>query len=271
MKYKMIVSDYDRTLADDFCPISEANIKAIHEYIDAGGRFHIATGRMLASSIGKAIALGLKGEIITYQGAATYDIETRKLLSELYIENELAIQLVKFAEYLGCFVQAYDRNGNNYYVAKDNEHTRFYANYCGVPPTIVNMPLSQYLSMSKINVIKIVLMEHEDLISDRIKAFKNNFKGIVNIERSHPKFMEIININASKGNAVKALHEKYGILREEVMCFGDAINDNSMIEYAGFGVAVGNAMEETKSVSDYVCEKCTEDGVAKTINNFAYN
>ena len=46
---------------------------------------------------------------------------------------------------------------------------------------------------------------------------------------------------------------------------GDSENDNSMIEYAGLGIAMGNAMDVTKAVANYVCDTNNNNGVAKVI------
>ena len=67
---------------------------------------------------------------------------------------------------------------------------------------------------------------------------------------------------------MKALGEHLGIQREEIICIGDAGNDLDMIEYAGLGVAMGNAFEEVKAAADYITGSNEEDGVAQVIEKF---
>ena len=62
--------------------------------------------------------------------------------------------------------------------------------------------------------------------------------------------------------------EMKGLKPEQVMAFGDGENDTEMIEYAGFGVAMGNACAEAKAAADYVAPGNDEEGVAKTIEQF---
>ena len=50
---------------------------------------------------------------------------------------------------------------------------------------------------------------------------------------------------------------------------GDSENDNEMLRYAGTGVAMGNALEETKAASDYVTDDCDDEGVAHALAHFA--
>ena len=58
---------------------------------------------------------------------------------------------------------------------------------------------------------------------------------------------------------------------EEVICVGDAGNDKHMIEYAGLGVAMGNATDDIKNIANYVTSTNDEDGVAHVIDKFILN
>ena len=62
--------------------------------------------------------------------------------------------------------------------------------------------------------------------------------------------------------------ERYGIRREEVMAFGDGGNDIEMIEYAGIGVAMGNAVPQVKSAADYITADNDHDGVGLAVEKF---
>lgn len=48
---------------------------------------------------------------------------------------------------------------------------------------------------------------------------------------------------------------------EDVVAFGDSMNDMEMIEYAGLGIAMGNAIEPLKRVADFVTDPIDQDGV----------
>ncbi|STQ78024.1 Phosphatase YidA [Hafnia alvei] len=58
------------------------------------------------------------------------------------------------------------------------------------------------------------------------------------------------------------------IPRENVMCIGDHGNDLAMVEYAGVGVAMGNAEPAIKDAAQFVTTTNQEDGVAVAINKF---
>ena len=61
---------------------------------------------------------------------------------------------------------------------------------------------------------------------------------------------------------------KLGIEAENVIAFGDGENDRSIIEYAGIGVAMGNAVQEILDIADEVTNTNNEDGIAEMLNRF---
>ena len=55
----------------------------------------------------------------------------------------------------------------------------------------------------------------------------------------------------------------WGIKPEEIVAFGDDLNDIDMLGYAGVGVVMDNALEQVKTVADYICDTNDNDGLAK--------
>jgi Cof subfamily protein (haloacid dehalogenase superfamily) len=90
----------------------------------------------------------------------------------------------------------------------------------------------------------------------------------VNCHTSQPHLMEFVDAGASKGLALAAVGMAYGIKREEMIAVGDGYNDVSMLEYAGLGVAMGNAPEEIKALCQYTTLSNDEDGVAAVIEKY---
>jgi Cof subfamily protein (haloacid dehalogenase superfamily) len=94
------------------------------------------------------------------------------------------------------------------------------------------------------------------------------FGDRLNIYTSKPTYLEVMNIAASKVNAVKFIIERYGIQPEEVIAIGDNFNDKDMIAFAGTGVAMGNAPDEVKKAADYVTDTNNNEGVSKAVSRF---
>ncbi len=112
------------------------------------------------------------------------------------------------------------------------------------------------------NVAEIIAIEKE-LIA--------KYNSELNIYKSQPRYLEVMNKQASKTNAIKLIIAKYGIQQDEIIAIGDNYNDKSMIEFAGMGIAMGNAPDEIKKVADDITDTNNNDGVAKALKKLFHN
>lgn len=88
------------------------------------------------------------------------------------------------------------------------------------------------------------------------------------ITRWSPFGIDVISKTGGKVTGIKKMLELYNIRQDEVIAFGDGENDMEMLEFAGIGVAMGNAEEEVKAVADYVTADIDDDGVLKALQHF---
>lgn len=86
--------------------------------------------------------------------------------------------------------------------------------------------------------------------------------------RWHPMGIDILAKDGGKGTGIRAVMERYGLRREELIAFGDGENDMSMLELAGIGVAMGNGDQAVKAMADYVTGPVEEDGVSQALRHF---
>ena len=114
---------------------------------------------------------------------------------------------------------------------------------------------------------KILIAGDPDLIMDIEPKLLALHAGKLNIYKSQPAYLELMNLQASKTKAIEFLLNKYNIYREEIIAIGDNYNDKGMIEFAGMGVAMGNAPDDIKMVANYVTDTNNNDGVAKALNH----
>ncbi len=101
-----------------------------------------------------------------------------------------------------------------------------------------------------------------------ILGLKKKYSDKYDICDHHGKLLELIPKGLSKQSAMKVLLKRLNIGREDTYAFGDSDNDIPMIEYAGVGVAMGNACEVCKNASDYVTNDLADDGVYKALMHF---
>ena len=124
------------------------------------------------------------------------------------------------------------------------------------------------LDFTKLN--KILAINYDaNFIDSLIEELREKYPQIY-VVKSYKYFCEIANKNATKGNAIKFLAEKYGITTDEVLAIGDQNNDIEMVVTAGVGVAMGNGTEEIKSKADYITDTVLNNGFVKAIDKFVW-
>ena len=255
MKYKLIASDFDGTIYTSDYKIADGTKEAMKEYMDKGGKIVISTGRLYASIKKQMLEMGLnKGEVIVYQGSGVYDVATECLR---FIDDREGFYGLMYYE-------------GKCYVPERNMLIDFFLSILKVDDTVVTgMRMSEYIAKNAIKPTKILLLSLPDKQGDIADECREKFSEYLTFSRANEILVEVVNKDASKGNALRYVAEEmYGLTRDEVIAIGDAENDISMIEYAGLGVAMGNAMDELKAVADLVTVTNDESGVAKIIREY---
>ncbi|MEG0369147.1 MAG: HAD-IIB family hydrolase, partial [Hungatella sp.] len=88
------------------------------------------------------------------------------------------------------------------------------------------------------------------------------------VYRSEPYFLEILPKGIDKAQSLARLLNILGLNQEQMIACGDGYNDLSMIQYAGLGVAMENAVFSVRTVADYVTLSNDADGVALVVEKF---
>ena len=86
--------------------------------------------------------------------------------------------------------------------------------------------------------------------------------------RWHPDFVDLIPADGGKNRGMERMLHHYGLTRSQSIAFGDGGNDIDMLRYAGIGVAMGNATDETKQAADYVTGSVDDGGIAQALRHF---
>ena len=85
------------------------------------------------------------------------------------------------------------------------------------------------------------------------------------LPRWHPYFTDIVAHDNSKAHGMEVICQHFGIQQEETIAFGDGANDIEMLEWAGIGVAMGNAADEVKKHADRVTTDVDNEGIENAI------
>lgn len=265
MQYRLIVSDFDGTLRRTEGGISDGNIRAISEYVEAGGVFALCTGRMASSIRPYAKELGLKGLLAAYQGAIIEDIESGKTVRDMRIPCEKAAEICRRLESRDYHIHVYD--GDKFWSNKADGLLREYERICGVKAEIAP-DITGTVARERIRPHKVLVMCPPE---ERDKAYafaKKEFGGELYVTTSSEFLVEIVRRGSDKGGALEYLSEHYSIPLSQSVAIGDNINDLPMIRKAGLGVAVENGEKELKEAAGFITRTCDEDGVAYVIRKF---
>nr|WP_041484314.1 Cof-type HAD-IIB family hydrolase [Desulfitobacterium metallireducens] len=256
--------DMDDTLLREDWTISERTVQAIRQAQGKGVYVTIATGRMPASVRPYAQQLELDVPVITYNGAMVQEALSEKVLYRKVIPIETAQNIINWLLLKEVHFQVYLKD--QVFVEEMNEWSRSYERATRVP--IIETNLQERLALEKEGVEKILLFGEPEILKGWDDKFNLQYEGKIRTTKSKPNFLELIHSEVSKGVALSSLAKRLGVKQEEVLAVGDSLNDLEMIQYAGMGVAMGNARQEVKEVANVVTSTNQEDGVAKAIERY---
>lgn len=274
MKYKMVCIDVDGTLMGHRRVISEESKGVLIDAHKKGVEIVITTGRPYNNAEGISRNVGVKSPVIAANGAIIREKETGKVVYSCPLSENSCKSILEVVKKYKVVAQFYTENRifcNTFIGALfDRIFTSRGARkelLMSVKWVKTRRNLLRLFSIHKDEFLKCVVISVDE---KKIKAVREEILNIDSLDcfRSGKYALEIITKGVSKGNAVKILSEYLGYSREEIICIGDNENDISMINYAGLGVAMGNAINEVKEIADYVTDSNVNDGVAKAVRKF---
>lgn len=105
-------------------------------------------------------------------------------------------------------------------------------------------------------------------VSDKERELLDSILDECSITSWFKTGIDIMPKEGGKSAGMKKYLEKYNISQDETMAFGDGENDMPMLQFAGIGVAMGNASDSVKEIADYVTDKSIDDGIMKALIHF---
>lgn len=265
MRYKMIVTDLDDTLLTKDKRVSEKNLDYIQKAREKGCIFAIATGRLYSSAHIYAKDIGDDISIAALNGAYTV-FKNEEVLVDIKLNYSQIKEIEKIAEKYNQFYYFYDSH-NVYANEKDERNYNRYFPRSRDPVKLYHYKNLSELENDDIPIYKSFYITTNRAELDKIEREIEDIGNII-VTSSSRNNIEINRYGATKGNAVEALANKYGINRDEIITIGDNRNDLSMLEYAGLGIAVSNASQDIQNFADYVTVSNEEDAIAKVIEEF---
>ncbi len=263
MRIRLVAIDLDGTLVNDRLEMDPRDVAAVKAATAAGVTVVLATGRMFKSSLRYAGPLGLTGPIINYQGAVVREIASGDVWYRCELTMPMQQRVLAFAEPRDWHVNAHV--DERVYTARARPEADLYARVAMVPYEVVG-PLSKWVKQDSTKMV-LVDLDPAD-VPKRIAELTAWMGDVGRVTRSLDWFVEVINPQVSKSRALALVADRLGIAQAEVCAIGDNLNDQDMVSWAGFGVAMGNAPEALKAGAKYVTGPIGEAGVAQVIERF---
>ena len=281
---KVIASDMDGTLLGDSHRLDQETLNAIQKAQKQGIRFMLATGR---NYDGAMDALGDLAEQLTCDYLLGSGAEVRNPQKEIVSRKQMDKALCKeiydkVRQYPVSVIFCTD--GKDYQVGTPEEVAEgmlvhlelFYENltreeilksdsYRNMKEKTCVLRDFEELEEQDVPIFKLFIFSKDVEMLGEIKKELETDDRIA-VASSFATNLEITDIRAQKGPVLKEYIESLGYKMEEVMVFGDSLNDYSMLEMDfGATVAMENADPEVKAVAKYVTKANTEHGVAYAI------
>ncbi len=261
MKHKLLVIDVDGTLLNSNKEISKRTLYTLRNVQQTGVKIVIASGRPTYGLLDIAKQLELDnygGFILSYNGCQIIDARTHAVIFEKRINPENIAYLEKKSRKNNFAIFTYKEDS----IITDspyNLHIQAEARLNGMK--IVHEP--EFSIAIDFEPCKCMLVsDDEQALTGLEEHWKRRLAGSLDVFRSEPYFLEVVPPQIDKANSLGVLLKQLDIEKDEVVAIGDSVCDVSMIQLAGLGIAMGNALESVKRCADFTTASNDDDGVA---------
>lgn len=266
MSYKMIALDLDGTLNNDQKKITQKTRAALIEVQKKGVVVVLASGRPTSGTKRESDALELEknnGILLSYNGGKVVDATTKEVIYEKSLPKETAARLLKHMEAFP--VTPIVDNGKDYYTTDEKGFmVEFESKLNNMGIKVVDNVADNI----DFDPVKILIAAPKEQLIPSSEKIMEPFRHELSFVQSTPYYLEATMKGINKASSLQAVCDLMEIKPEEVMAFGDEQNDIKMIQFAGLGVAMGNACDNLKAVADEVTLSNNEDGIAHTLDKY---
>ena len=273
MEIKAIILDIDGTLLSSKKVILPKTKEILIKAQEKGIKLILASGRPLSGMVPLIKELKMdeyEGFFVSFNGA----LSTNCLTQETLFNQPLSIQTAQeILEHMKKFdVKPMINKGEYMYV------NNVYDNILNLPTGDMNVieyesrggnfklcEIADLAAFADFKLNKILIAGNPQYLQENYQAMSAPFIGKVNAMFTAPIYYEFTDLGVDKAKALDVIAKKLAVKPENMIAFGDGQNDRSIIEYAGMGVAMGNAIDEVKEIADAITLSNDEDGIAVTL------
>ena len=265
--YKAVFLDMDGTLLRSDHSVSEPTKTMIRDLTGKGISVVLVSARPLNAVLPTFHGLGLPASapVITLNGS--YIVEEEQPVFEARLDLDVAARVTELVRPFKATIAYYLQR--EWYAEVSDAWTDHEQRIMDVALGVA--PIGELIQQWKTRNMapnKMMVMSEAANITDIQQHLRSVYNGQLNIYPSKATYLEVMDTRGSKVNAVRFISEKLGLAPAEIIAMGDNYNDVEMIQFAGMGVAMGNAPEDIKAKAKYVTDTNNNDGVRKALEKF---
>ncbi len=272
--YRLVAIDIDGTLHNSERAIPPDVPPYLRELEERGVMVVLCTGRRYRSALPIAREAGVRSPMILHSGALVRNPSDHSTVFTRYMPLDLATSVAGIIKAEGrhpiVFLDEYDAGIDIVSTPVDPEtmegrYFDWHGEYVRIVDNLEGFKSDRIFEVCSWGDFD-DLMRVGNVIRERFgnKVYLHVAKWII----KKNSILEAFDGAVSKWNAVMTLADMHGIRPEQIVTIGDNYNDVEMVEKAGVGIAMGNAMPEVKAVADYVTASNDEDGLLHALQKF---
>ncbi|UDM31781.1 Cof-type HAD-IIB family hydrolase [Lentilactobacillus laojiaonis] len=253
--YKAITFfDLDNTLLNEFTQVDTEVAQAMDQLRQNNILPVIATGRNIFE-ITKILedtkidtVVSANGDYVIYEGKPVYKSEMSK---------EVISDLANYAKSFGDSIAVLNDKDS-----KINFNTDFTKGaYDSVNSIVPALGAKEFAENNPIYMMIVLTVGHDE-------DYLNRFKDTLTFYRNTPFSMDVINTGNSKQHGIEELIKNANLQGIPTYAFGDGNNDVSMINFADYGISMGNGLPHVKEIADYVTTNNTDHGIVNGLKHY---
>jgi len=265
MSYKIIVLDLDGTLMSSKNEILPETKEALIQIQKKGIKVVLASGRPTFGLLKIVKELRLDefgGYTLSFNGARIINVQTGEMIYDKSLTPEVCHQLYDLSREFKVNIMAYEED--TIITTDDDDYIQIESRINGMSIRRVNH-FKQAVTANSVKCLATGEPKHIANVEKKIKARLGNQLSIC---RSMPYFLEFMPQNINKAYSLQKLLNHLNLDKSQLIACGDGYNDLSMVEFAGLGVAMANAVDEVKARANYLTASNDDNGIVQVIDKF---
>ena len=277
MSIKVIIMDVDGTLTNSQKIVTPKTKEALLKVQEKGVILILASGRPTSGLRDLAKELEMdkhNGLLVCYNGSKVVDCQTEEVLFNQALTVEEAKAVLEHMKKFNRVRPMIDKDDYMYV-------TNVYDNYIqfnGKPFNVMEYEsrggkfklceVDDLAEFVDFELNKILTTSDPEYLQEHYQEMMEPFKDKLSCMFTGPFYFEFTAQGIDKAKALDTVLIPMGYKKEEMIAFGDGHNDASMVKYAGTGVAMANAVQDLKDISQYITLSNDEDGIAEALYKY---